>query len=251
MHPTLPDSDFRATLERPEHSAARSRAGDALAGPARPVGDPRWSRLLIVEGVSGIGKSTLIDALIRRYVADQPARKLRTLVHLTQAHTYGPLAADEDRGALTVERNLAHLDQIVSMLEWHVRSLVAERNPKFFGIVDTLHLTHCHRPGVVGWSDVAAIDRRLAALGAKMIFAHAGDQMIWDRGIAPRRDEQFMIEYAFEKWGGSLEAVHGYFVGEQRAMRSAAERTHLAHRAIAIDGPLSTYLDEAYEFWMG
>src|SRR5262245_56518559 len=33
-------------------------------------GDPSWSRLLIVEGTSGVGKSTLIDRLIRRYVAE-------------------------------------------------------------------------------------------------------------------------------------------------------------------------------------
>jgi poly(hydroxyalkanoate) depolymerase family esterase len=131
-------------------------------------GDPRWSRILLVEGVPGIGKSTLIDALVRRYVRDRPERKLRTLLHLTQAHTYGPLAADEDRNTLTVEQNLAHLDRVCAMLEWHVGALTDERVPKFLAVVDTLHLTHCHQPGVVEWRDVADIDRRLAALGAKV-----------------------------------------------------------------------------------
>src|SRR5215831_1546758 len=67
--------------------------------PKTPLrGDPSWSRLLIVEGTSGVGKSTLIDRLIRRYVAEQPERRLRTILHLTQAHTYGPIAPDEDLG---------------------------------------------------------------------------------------------------------------------------------------------------------
>src|SRR6185295_15174059 len=87
------------------------------------VGNPAWSRVLIVEGTSGVGKSTLIDQLIRRYVAGQPARKLRTILHLTQAHTYGPLAPAEDLGALTAEQNLEHLDDVVSMIEWHVSAL--------------------------------------------------------------------------------------------------------------------------------
>ena len=55
-----------------------------------------WSRVLLVEGTSGVGKSTLIDRLLRRFVALQPPRRLRTLLHLTQAHTYGPRAPLED-----------------------------------------------------------------------------------------------------------------------------------------------------------
>jgi hypothetical protein len=61
------------------------------------AGDRVWSRLLLVEGTSGVGKSTPIDELIRRSVASQPPRKLRTLLHLTKPHTYGPLAARRGR----------------------------------------------------------------------------------------------------------------------------------------------------------
>src|SRR6185436_1359749 len=100
------------------------------------VGDPAWSRVLIVEGTSGVGKSTLIDRLVRRYVADRPARKLRTLLHLTQAHTYGPLVVDEDRQTLTADQNLRHLDEVVSMVEWHVLSLTAETRIKFLAAID-------------------------------------------------------------------------------------------------------------------
>ena len=62
---------------------------EATGSPAPVTEDPAWSRVLVVEGTSGVGKSTLIDRLVRRYVADRPARKLRTLLHLTQADTTG------------------------------------------------------------------------------------------------------------------------------------------------------------------
>ena len=198
------------------------------------------SRILIVEGTSGVGKSTLIDALVRRQVGEP---KPRTLLRLTQAHTYAPLAPGEDRGDLSVEQNLAHLEQIVGMLEWYARM------GKFFAVVDTLHLTHCYRPGVVRWQQVEPVDRRLAALGANMIVVHGSPATLWDRGIWPRREAQFITGYA-RKWGDSLERIHAHFVAEQAAMRELARRTRLELREICVDGEVSTYVDEAYAFWM-
>jgi len=208
------------------------------------------SRVLLVEGTSGIGKSTLLDALVRRYVAERPARKLRTLVHLTQAHTYGPLAVAEDDGTLTAAQNLAHLEAVTSLLEWQVRALTAERVPKFFAVVDTLHLTQCRRPGVLGWNEVAAIDARLATIGARLLFVEATPATLWERGSAARRDSDFMA-YAGRKAGApSLEAIHRYFVAEQEAMRALLPRTRLACRRLAVDGALASHVDAAYDFWL-
>jgi MoxR-like ATPase len=39
---------------------------------------------LLVEGVPGIGKSTVIDAMIRRHVASADKTRIRTLLHLSQ-----------------------------------------------------------------------------------------------------------------------------------------------------------------------
>jgi GTPase SAR1 family protein len=71
---------------------------------------------LLVEGTSGVGKSTLIDSLIRRHVDSVKPKKIRTLVHLAQSHTYGPLAMSEDKG-LTADANLRHLERIVGTIE--------------------------------------------------------------------------------------------------------------------------------------
>src|SRR5580693_3955141 len=117
------------------------------------------ARILIVEGTSGIGKSTLIDGLLRKYLKEN--KKIRSLLHLTQANTYGPLAIDEDQNTLTKEMTKAHLDNIYNLLHWSATSLKKEHKIKFFGIIDTLHLTHCVRPGIIGWNDVRVFDGML------------------------------------------------------------------------------------------
>ncbi len=206
--------------------------------------------MLIVEGTSGIGKSTLIDQLVRRYVADQPARKLRTLLHLTQAHTYGPVALGEDLETLTAEQNLRHLDDVVSILEWHVTSLTAETKVKFLAVVDTLHLTPCHRPGVLDWERVSGFDHRLASIGARLLFLHGSAQTIWDRGIAPRRDQEFITGYACPKFGKTLEEIHQYFVVEQERMRQRLSDTNITYREIDADNDFDSNVEEAYEFWL-
>lgn len=222
----------------------------SLSNTTPNAGHPAWSRVLIVEGTSGVGKSTLIDRLIRRYVAEQPCRRLRTVLHLTQAHTYGPLAVDEDRGTLTVGQNQEHLDKIVSMLEWHVSSLTAETTVKFLAIVDTLHFTQCHRPGVLKWEDVSALDSRLARLDAKLLFLRCNSQAVWDRGIYPRREEEFITGYAIPKFGNTLEDIHRYFVSEQESMRALLFSTSLTYKEMDADGDLDHNVAEAYEFWL-
>jgi thymidylate kinase len=81
----------------------------------------KTSKVLLVEGIAGVGKSTLIDKLIRKYVRDNG--KLRTFLHLTQAHTYGPLAPDEDAGTLTPAMNAAHLEHIGDMIDFFVAAM--------------------------------------------------------------------------------------------------------------------------------
>lgn len=214
-------------------------------------GNPAWSRLLLVEGTSGVGKSTLIDHLLRRLVADRPPRKLRSLLHLTQAHTYGPLAPGEDAGTLTAQENLQHLDALLSLLSWQVQALTAESRVKFFGIVDTLHLTHCHRPGVLRWPDVHGLDQQLARLGMRLVFLHGSPETLWTRGIAPRRQEEFIKGYAQPRFGRTLAEIHQYFVAEQAAMHAHLEQTALSCLVLDADADPAANLERAYGFWLG
>ncbi len=203
-------------------------------------------KAILIEGTSGVGKSTLIDALIRRHVERASPRKIRSLVHLAQSHTYGPLAVAEDKG-LTSDDNVRHLERIVSMTEWLHASVQEHARPWCFVVIDSLHLTHCIRPGVVKWSDVERFDRRLAALGCRLLFLEASPATIWERGIKPRVNEQFM-QYA-RKFGENHEAIHEYFVKEQETLAQLFSRSAMPKRLVNNDSAVHAVLDTAFSFW--
>jgi hypothetical protein len=205
-------------------------------------------KALIVEGTSGVGKSTLIDALIRRHVGSALPRKIRSVVHLAQSHTFGPLAVLEGRGTLTVRANLQHLDRIGGLLQWLHESVQEHTRPWCFVLLDTLHLTHCVRPGVVQWSDVESFDRQLAALGCKLLFLQTAPQTIWQRGIVPRASEQFILEYA-QKFGRTHEQIHGYFVREQEILKNLFARSAIPKLLIPNDDPSGDAAERAFHFW--
>jgi hypothetical protein len=205
-------------------------------------------KALLVEGTSGVGKSTLIDGLLRRHVESAAPRKIRSLVHLAQSHTYGPLAVREDRG-LTVEENVQHLDRIVGTLEWLHAGVQEHTRPWCFVVMDTLHPTHCVRPGVVTWGDVAEFDGRMAALGCKLLFLQASPQAIWERGIEPRVQEQFLLEYA-RKFGKNNPEIHSYFVREQEKLGDLFSNSVMDKVLVQNDCSVGDLVDAAYEFWM-
>lgn len=205
-------------------------------------------KALLVEGTSGVGKSTLIDALIRRHVAGAPARKVRSLVHLAQSHTYGPLAPLEDRGTLTVADNVRHLERLVGMMEWFHANVQEHQRPWCFVVVDTLHITHCVRPGAVQWAEVAGIDQRLAAIDCKVFLMTASPANIWKRGIEARRDSQFLQEYAL-KFGSSEQEIHQYFVREQEIIVDLFSRSKMPKYQKSDEDTTANIVDAAYEFW--
>jgi thymidylate kinase len=206
-------------------------------------------KALLIEGTSGAGKSTLIDALLRRHVASAQPRKIRSVVHLAQSHTYGPLAVPEDKATLTVAENARHEDRIVNMLEWLHAGVLEHDKPWCFAVIDTFHLTHCVRPGVVKWKDVEAFDRRLAALGCKLLFLEVSPAAIWERGILARGNEQFILEYA-KKFGRNREEIHQYFVSEQETLKNLFERSSMPKLLLGNQGAPEQAADAAYDFWM-
>lgn len=205
-------------------------------------------KALIVEGTHGVGKSTLVDGLIRTYVNGRGERKIRSFVHLAQSHTYGPLARAEDDGTLTVRQNVRHLERIADGLEWLQIGVAQHTSPHCVVIIDTLHLTHCFRPGVVQWPEVRAIDERLAAIGCKLLFLHASRETLWTRAIEASADSQFLREYA-RKFGQTNEELHEYFLREQSGLHELFERSNLEKLQIENDAAAVAAADRAFEFW--
>ena len=206
-------------------------------------------KALLIEGTSGVGKSTLIDALLRRHVAASGPRKIRTVIHLAQSHTYGPLAIAEDRGTLSIAENLQHLDRIVSLMEWLSTSVQEHKRPWCFVIIDTLHLTQCVRPGTLQWSDVVSVDNRMAMLGCKLVSLRASSEHLWQRGIEPRKNEPFLLNYA-KKFGQTNEEIHAYFVREQEILADLFSRSFMRKLLVANDAPVENNLEEIYQFWL-
>jgi len=205
------------------------------------------SRLLLVEGVAGIGKSTLISSLIRKYSEDNP--RIRSLLHLTQAHTYHPLSPDEPDAGPTTEQNLAHLEKILDLIGWMVSTVSEERRKIFFGVIDTLHLTHCFRPGVLCWADVSEFDERLARLGCKIVFLRAASKTIWERTIWSRKDTEFITYYG-RKYGDSLESIHQYFVREQERMLALLAQSAMEKLLVDCDESVFDKSEEVFDYWV-
>ncbi|MGC2333421.1 MAG: hypothetical protein WA581_18370 [Candidatus Acidiferrales bacterium] len=202
---------------------------------------------LLVEGVPGIGKSTLVDALIRRHVSPSEPRRIRSFVHLGQTHTYGPLAPAEDAGTLNADANLRLLDRIAGMLEW-LRYDLRHSDKPCFVLIDSLHLTHCLRPGVVTWSDVAPIDQRLTAVGCKLVLLTGSSETVRARTIQARADSQFLTEYAL-KFGRTHDELHAHFVGEQAEFVRMFGQSSLRKRMFANDEGLDTIVADVFDFW--
>lgn len=207
----------------------------------------KHSKLLIVEGIPGVGKSTLIHELMRRHISE--SKKVRTFLHLTQAHTYGPLAAAEDNHTLTAAENLTHLTNLVSMLKWYSNVLAREKVPKFYGLIDTLHVTHCFRPGVLSWGDVSSVDSELADINCKLIYLKASEDTIWERSIMQREDTQFIRGYA-RKFGADLAQIYSYFLREQALMEKLVCGSKMKKLILSNDGTVGEILGQAYEFWL-
>jgi hypothetical protein len=153
----------------------------------------------------------------------------------------------EDKG-LTAADNVHHLERIVSIMEWLHGGVQEHKKPWCFVVIDSLHLTHCARPGVVKWSEIESFDQRLAALGCKLLFLEASPPALWERGIKPRVNEQFM-QYT-RKFGGSHEAIHQYFVREQATLSELFSRSTMSKLLVGNDGAPEAALDAAFDFWI-
>ena len=202
---------------------------------------------LLIEGLPGIGKSTLIDALIRRHVDSSDPRRIRSFLHLARTHSYGPLAPAEDRDTLTLEANLQLLERIAQTLEW-LHAELQHNDKQFFELIDCLHLTHCLRPGILTRDVAAPFDLRLAMGGCKLLLLTGSKETIWNRVIRGRTDSQFLTQYALQ-FGRIQQLIHAHFVEEQAEFVRVFSQSVMDKRLFE-NGCLDNIIEAAYTFWL-
>lgn len=198
----------------------------------------------LVEGTAGVGKSTLITQMVQTYIREQAA--LRTLLHLSQDHTYGPLDPDNINNLITAEENWAYLERVYGTLSF--LSSPTGTPATLACIVETLHLTLALRPGLLTRKQILDYDERLAELGCKLVFIHISSQAHWQRCIWERRNNGFITKYGV-KYGRDLTEIHNYYMREQDQMLELFEHSQM--NKLLLDGelPSETMLETAYRFW--
>lgn len=176
------------------------------------------THILLVEGTSGTGKSTLIKHLLTRHVVEE--EHPRTLVHLSRAHTHFPLAPPD---LVQPPGKRAHREQLRRLLR-----MVDPQGAPFFALIDTLHLTHAFRPAILRWSELGYVDRELDRFGARMVFLRAGARILRDR---------------------LSEAAYAYSIKEQEQMEALAHKSHLPVLILDAEEETGAIIEKAYRFW--
>jgi hypothetical protein len=200
-------------------------------------------RAVILEGVAGSGKSSLLRALLAhpRFV-NRPGSS--SLV-LTEHHTQRVLEALGARSSLRVEDHLGllrgHVDYLASiasrldrMTRWKRDHL---ENPRFVAIVERFHLTHVLNYAHLEWSDVAALDRQLASLGAALCVTTAAQRELRARLASRGPDWGTFLREPGQRHhlrnDSSPTERADYFVAQQATLRELAARSSMTR--IEID----------------
>jgi thymidylate kinase len=201
-------------------------------------------KIILIEGVPGVGKTTLIKGLLREYISQD--KKISSLLHLNQSHTYKPIVSDEDNFYACKTENLNHLSKILDFLN----RAISLGNNKLFVIIDTLHITHCFRPGTVSWTDVSTYDKLLAGMNCKLIFIKAMPETILERAILKRNtaDKFYLSKYQI-KYGKTLEEVHQYYITEQQKMEDLIKQSILNRMTLFSEDTPQANQDAAFKFW--
>ena len=117
-------------------------------------------------------------------------------------------------------------------------------------VVDTLHLTQCLRPGVLEWDDVAAIDRRLSALVARLLLLDADDDTVRRRTVEARAETEFIRGYSLGRFGEDEDGVVRHFLRERDRFRELFDPSALVKQRISAETPAATIIDAALTLWL-
>lgn len=201
---------------------------------------------LILEGVPGTGKTTLLKSILRspRYVD----RSFLSTIVLSEYQTQRVLEAKEEEEGLNRHDNVALLEGHVTYVGEILRGLKGmpwcangRTNNRVTYLIERFHFTHVYHYPHVDWKDVAHIDSQLADLGCKLCLVIAEPRDIIGR---IKRDRP-----GWREWVGGIEAKE-HFRAQQDCLLGL--RTESALESMIIDSSnseLENSLDRVLDFW--
>ncbi len=208
---------------------------------------------LILEGISGTGKSFLMDALLRseRYTG----RSCPSSLILSEHQTQRILEKKTREGTLVKKDSLDLLDGHLSYLEglngkleqmeWCRRNSTIHRIPWLF---ERFHLTHVLHYDFLSWSDVKDFDARLSLVNGKICLLTATEEQL-DERLFELRDEHW--NSYIKRFGSTRREILNHFLYEQERLIALAEETVLPTLVLnPSDTALPRAVEKVLDFWL-
>jgi thymidylate kinase len=184
---------------------------------------------LILEGISGTGKSAVLESLLAHpHMQQLPA--LSRLV-LTEHHTQRVLEILEQQEVLDSTHHISLLEDLVSFIE-RMQSRTSSRgwnepglqSYDLFFLMERFHLTHVFRFPDMNWNQVAHIDQRMRKIGAVLCLLTVDADILEERLFS--RENTCWLRY-LKRYGETPDAVVNAFMQRQTLAIRLAEQSSL------------------------
>ncbi len=184
---------------------------------------------LIIEGISGTGKTALLNSLIKS--TDFRDKKYPSSIILSEHQTQRVLERKERDEGLCISDNIELLDSHLSYLEaldnqlaqmqWCRSKQVHMRIPY---ILERFHFTHVYHYNHISWEDVEKIDLRLSAINCKLCILTLTSKLL-EKRLFYGRDEAW--SNYLKRYGDSNEKILEYFIEQQDQLIELAGKSRL------------------------
>ena len=208
---------------------------------------------LILEGVSGSGKTKVLNALLRS--REYLNRGHLSSIVLTEHHTQRVLEPKQETRGLTVQDNTALLRRHVETVraldaglrgtDWSDRGRL---NHRLCYVLERFHLTHVSHYPHMRWEHVTAIDDALVGLGCKLCLLTADRDTIEERAVNRRHDREWQRHLSSL---GSYPEVLNHYMAQQEHLLALREASSIPSLVVnTSEKQAHEIVTEVAAFWL-